>query len=520
MTESESQARNSAELKTVTEATTKPREARSFLGVHMVVIAGLLWLTCHFASELNDRPSMPALNIQPRSVDALYNYPMVVSDTQLESVLNKIRPRFSKQPAKTNFVDHALRLWRTEVEFGDEAIDGNELRDLLINHDTFGRQWGEEEPPLLVPTPRGIAVRTQEGRSTVSHVDHLLGSLAEVGTPLDFEVVAHGKEKTRLVELVQNAVHSFRLNQKEYEWTTLMLAFYAKNNDSWYSQEGQKLNFDLLCDRIIRQRQPLGVCYGQHRLYTLTILLRIDDHMKLESPSRNLLSSDKRSEVMNYLKSMTKALFANQSSEGYWDGNWADPRIPVRDPATDALSRRILATGHTLEWWAMAPDELHPPRETIVRAGQWLANEIVAMDEKKVEQNYTFLTHAARALALWRGKHADEHFIAFGKQSKSTSLENADDQRNTNPVVVKTVSDRSVTGEAPTQGRSRSTSKMPKIKRSNGRQAVKIQNKHIANDSQPTKGSLARETNENVVEADVESETSRREYSGPLTEEL
>ena len=56
----------------------------------------------------------------------------------------------------------------------------------------------------------------------------------------------------------------------------------------------------------------------------------------------------------------------------------------------------------------MAPERLHPPRETIVRASQWLANTIIEMDQKSIEKNYTFLTHAARALALWRGKFAGE----------------------------------------------------------------------------------------------------------------
>ena len=69
----------------------------------------------------------------------------------------------------------------------------------------------------------------------------------------------------------------------------------------------------------------------------------------------------------------------------------------------NAQTRRLLATGHALEWWAMAPEELHPPREVMVRAGQWLAREIEVMDQETVLRNYTFLSHAGRALSLWRG---------------------------------------------------------------------------------------------------------------------
>ncbi len=69
---------------------------------------------------------------------------------------------------------------------------------------------------------------------------------------------------------------------------------------------------------------------------------------------------------------MTSRLYETQSQHGYWDGNWPDNSAAVPDPTTDERSRRILATGHALEWWAMAPESLHPPRETIVRAAQWL----------------------------------------------------------------------------------------------------------------------------------------------------
>jgi len=42
---------------------------------------------------------------------------------------------------------------------------------------------------------------------------------------------------------------------------------------------------------------------------------------------------------------------------------------------------------------------------------------IIEMDERATEKNYTFLTHAARCLALWRGKFADE--VALDAQNKN-----------------------------------------------------------------------------------------------------
>jgi hypothetical protein len=65
---------------------------------------------------------------------------------------------------------------------------------------------------------------------------------------------------------------------------------------------------------------------------------------------------------------------------------------------------QILVTGHQLEWLALAPEEVQPPRENIVRAGQWLAKTLLELDQKDLEAAYGPYTHAARALALWRNQ--------------------------------------------------------------------------------------------------------------------
>jgi hypothetical protein len=65
-------------------------------------------------------------------------------------------------------------------------------------------------------------------------------------------------------------------------------------------------------------------------------------------------------------------------------------------------------TGHALEFWAMASPEYHPPRETVVRASQWLVRQIDAMSEKDVQRENTYLSHACRALCLWRGEEPYE----------------------------------------------------------------------------------------------------------------
>ena len=150
----------------------------------------------------------------------------------------------------------------------------------------------------------------------------------------------------------------------------------------------------------MRQKYGQGVCFGNHRLYSLTVLLRLDDE-------KHLLTVTTRQNILAHLTEATRRLTENQHADGYWDRNWHDLKVTANDEDMalgGPLARRILSTGHALEWWAMAPTELHPPRETLVRASQWLVHEIERMSEKSIADNYTFLSHAGRALALWRGR--------------------------------------------------------------------------------------------------------------------
>ena len=374
-----------------------------FQGIFITFVAGSAWLV---SVSANHRPFMPIVNNTPRTIRPEYDNAAVVTDDQLNTVLYKIRPRFKEQVPKINFIDHGLRLWGKSPQVGSDSLSGKQLYAMLTDHPTYTRNYGKKATPLLSISSSGIAVTTRESRTSVSHVDHLMGTLSEIGTPLSYHVKTPELQGT-VGDILKHAVKNFRLNQREYEWTALALAMYIKEGQHWFSNDGQRLDFNLIADRIMRQQQPQGVCYGQHRLYTLTMLLRVNKQLRDESQNP-ILSAEQVANIHDYLLDMSRRLYQSQSPDGYWDGNWFDAESPVPDPTTNELSRRLLATGHSLEWWAMAPQTLHPPRETIVRAAQWMTRVITEMDDESIAANYTFLTHSARSLVLWRGKFADE----------------------------------------------------------------------------------------------------------------
>ena len=136
------------------------------------------------------------------------------------------------------------------------------------------------------------------------------------------------------------------------------------------------------------------------------MLLRIDDQIRI-------LSEEGRTRVQTWLKDVTDRLVKSQRSEGFWDDQWSGPETEGLPPPYGSnfteTTMRLNVTGHVLEWWAMAPQEVQPPDDVRRRATRWLIDEIDELSPAEVRSYYTYLTHAGRALAMWRGRFPHEY---------------------------------------------------------------------------------------------------------------
>lgn len=371
----------------------------TFCVIHgLLIVAGGVGIGLRASTLLRARTGPPpAPRETPVTVVPLRDDPEVVSDEELQRVLWKLRPRFRGPKPRINHVDHALRFWGVEATFSDpESLSGQEMRQLLTDYREFRSAWGADERSLLQWTKDGVRVREKEGPATASHVDHTLASLAEVGTPIDFPILLDGGETT-VRALFENARSRFSLNQQEYEWSTLAFALYAPSNEPWTTTEGQTIDFNTLVRRIVRQKPTFGVCYGNHRLHALVMLLRIDQEI-------DVIDDETREFVLEYLGGITAMFVGTQSDEGYWDGDWDGSDRLADGSSISAIQRRILVTGHVLEWWSLAPDEVQPPRSVVVDGADWMVTTIDELSDREVEASYTYLSHAGRALSLWRGR--------------------------------------------------------------------------------------------------------------------
>ncbi len=382
------------------------RGAVSVAMVTQLLLAGVTagW-GIHRYQVIQDEKTPPQPVLKPKRYEPRYDRPEIVSDEQLQRVLLKLQPRLRGGKPQIDHVDHALRFWGVEAKFTDQdSLSGEELRRLLLDHRSFAGAWGQKTKPFLLPQTRDdvelLSFRTKSGAATASHVDHTLAALAECGTPLDYPVLTP-KGELPLRAAFDQTFREFSLNQVEYEWSSLVFLHYLPHAASWFTTEGQRVTWDLLADRMMRQRLAHGVCYGQHRLHALALLLIADEE-------HHWLSAETRQRIITHLKDITHRLVAAQHDDGYWDERW--PGDESDGPQAEhvgplgAMGNRLLVTGHTLEWWAFAPAEVLPPEEKLSLAAQWLIHTIDDLSESEVRRYYTFLTHAGRSLALWRSR--------------------------------------------------------------------------------------------------------------------
>jgi hypothetical protein len=279
------------------------------------------------------------------------------------------------------------------------------MRDYLLDTGQYVASWGLDFDPILEPNEDGIHVRWGPDASASVHHDHLLASLAEAGVTLDTAVSTPGRTMS-MRQILSEALRDFRLDEKETEWSVMAFGSFLapQQTFSWHNSQGREISFDLLASRLMRNHKQHGVCLGTHRVYSLMVLLRLDDEYE-----GDLISQATREQIMTFLTDVRELIIASQYPDGSWPPNWWEgaDAMANEDPQ-EKHYRRVIATGHHLEWLAIAPKELHPPHENIVRAAEWIINDTLETPQSTIDQEYTYFSHVGNALALWRKTSAAE----------------------------------------------------------------------------------------------------------------
>ncbi|MEW4488500.1 hypothetical protein AB1L42_10490 [Thalassoglobus sp. JC818] len=338
----------------------------------------------------------------PNRISPLYDRPDWVSDEELASVLERIVPRFSREQMKPNFIEHALRTWSVEAEFQDpEAVSGQEMLLFLTDHNAYLESWGKSIRPLLEEKTSGVRIRWGADKCASYHHDHLLASLTEAGVSIDTPVYGPSRRGDTIRDVIHEALADFRLDEREVEWTAMAFGLWIPPVRTWQGGDGREYSFDLIAKRLMRGHKQYGVCSGTHRVYSLVVLLRIDEETEI-------LSEQTRNDVWQFLTRTRDMLIGSQFEDGSWPSNWPDGAAAVLDPLDEPIYQKIISTGHHLEWQSIAPKELLLPDDQLQRAVDWIIATTLDMTDEQIAARYTFFTHVGSALANWKSVRPDE----------------------------------------------------------------------------------------------------------------
>ena len=96
--------------------------------------------------------------------------------------------------------------------------------------------------------------------------------------------------------------------------------------------------------------------------------------------TQKLVADRLKQTVRDYLMRMRDTIVAAQFPDGHWAGDWPDGKASVTNPIDEPDYKAVIATGHHLEWLAIAPPEFHPPREVVQRAARVHQDRVAARE--------------------------------------------------------------------------------------------------------------------------------------------
>jgi hypothetical protein len=228
-----------------------------------------------------------------------------------------------------------------------------------------------------------------------------LAVLAEAGVPLSTPICFSQRDACSLEDVLRDSVANFHLDQEELEWTACAYARYVPPAAQWTNKFGQTFTFNELADALLERSLVDAPCAGAHILESLTALYRIDSEY---SP---ILSASHRARLGRRLHECVAAALRSQSADGSWDANWhkrSGPAAQLQNgpmaSSGEALSERLLATGHLSEWLLNAPNNVEIAPDVLRRSTLWLENALDHLPRDQFVERFCPVSHAVHVLSL------------------------------------------------------------------------------------------------------------------------
>ena len=257
------------------------------------------------------------------------------------------------------------------------------------------------------PTEIGLRAELEPGKLGQGHEDQWLAVLSQCDLTHKQPIVV-GDKTFQMYDLLKQSMYD-TYEGKECSWSLIGLSRYLIPVDqTWQARDGEQWSLE----RMIAMEAGAGdewanhihgaACGGTHRLIGMTMAL---DKFREQFPDRELtggwLAAQER------IDWAIRAARENQLANGAFSLNYFE-----RSTNSPDLAEHLGATGHTLEFLALALDDERLRAPWVTRAANYLCG--IFEKTQQIDLECGALYHAAHGLVLYRERR-------FGKSSHEGS---------------------------------------------------------------------------------------------------
>jgi hypothetical protein len=361
---------------------------------NLAVLSGLCAALALLALALVCRPQLfsrhsaadglPPLRERPLLIQASSRQDLSLPSSRLEAAWRLLD---LDEVARWTQLLHILHWQGTDCKLLQRQPPREDLTAYLLDASLAEKKFGR---PMHLLTTRGLEFRAWDSvfQQGDMHPNQSLAVLAELGFAQDEVIRMNGSCHT-VAEVVHAALATFSW-QEDLEWTAAGLAHYLPPLSHWTNQYGETVSFDDICTRLCSKPLGQGNCFGTHVCYALAILLAAD----AQEP---ILQEATRRAAHARLVRAAQELSRTQRADGSWPGVWC----LSADPAATAPLASVVVAGHSLEWLALAPDDVRVPAPILERGCTFLLTRILEESPSRIAAYYCPYSHAGKALKLW-----------------------------------------------------------------------------------------------------------------------
>jgi hypothetical protein len=203
----------------------------------------------------------------------------------------------------------------------------------------------------------------------------------------------------RIIDVLLGSIESFRLKQRELEWTAIAYSIYLPPRSTWTNRFEEETSFDDLAKELMSRSLKTASCGAIHRFSALTTIAEADR-------TAHFLSASCRKRARTFVRDAIDVAIEKQQQDGAWNIGWfasletQTPGDDIESYLSDSDAARLLVTGHMIEWFRSLPIDTAIPTNTIARAETWLANALKRVSEEECWRDYCPWAHAKKAIIL------------------------------------------------------------------------------------------------------------------------